>query len=596
MTTSIEAGTDAPTVVSPDEGRQGRPSGARPRWLRRPTWSGIGTLLAVAVLLLLVGVPVWSILENSFRNGTPFAPGSFTLSHFAEFAQDAVYREALLNTIVIAAIALVTAVPLGFLLAWLAARTDVPLQRVMQIGNVIPYLFPTFIGAIGWAYLAQPGSGLLNIMLRSLDPPAGPFNVYTRPAIGVILGVFLAPITYLICSGALSNMNAQMEEAASTFGLSHWRALRGITMPLMKPALVSSAVLTVALTMEDFGVPQILGTPAHIQVLMTQIYAQQVYSQPTFGPSGVAALLMLVIAGLLGAYYRRSTRMSRRFATVTGKSSRPARLALGKWRYPALSFWIFYFLVATILPFGTLAYVSLRPYPGLGTKLTWSNYTTVLHDTTMLRSIHNSVIYTSIGAVIAMLLAVAVALIVSRRKRSVVARTVDTLSVLPLAIPGVVLGLAVVDFWVSVPLEVYGTAVIVIIVFVTRYFPLGQRAVMSALTQTSPDLEEAAKVSGSRPAVAFCKVTVPLMGKSLLAAFILIWILMFREVVAVIFVNSYGHELLSVMVLEEWTQGQFTDTAALAMIEALIAIVAMAILLVINRGLSGSRSSIGGDL
>jgi len=560
----------------------------------RPSWPGGATLLVLALVLVLAGIPIWSILENAFRNGTPYAPGGFTFDHVIQFFTGSIYQAALLNTAIVALVSLVVAVPLGFLLAWLAARTDVPGRRLMQIGNVVPYLFPTFLGAIGWAYLAQPRTGLLNVVLGFINAPNGPFDVNSQGGIGVVMGIFLAPITYLICSGALSSMNGQLEEAGHVFGFSQAKTLFRITIPMMRPAIVASAVLTVALSLEDFGVPQILGTPAHISVLMTQVYAQQVYSSPSFGPSGVIALLMLIVAALLGAYYRRSTRQSARYATITGKATRPTVLHLGVWRYPALIAWIVYFLISCVLPFGTLLYISLRPFPGLGLALTTANYTTVLGDPTVQRSIGNSLLYSTIGAVVAVLLGLGISVIVLRRRPTLITRALDTIAVVPLTIPGVILGLSLVDFWSGSSLPVYGTVLMVIIIMVTRYFPLGQRTIMSSFTQLSGDLESAANVAGAPPLKAFAQITLPLIRNSLLAAFMLVWVLMFREIAAVLFVNSYGHELLSVMVLQDWSQGQFTWAAALAMVEAVVALLGLGLFALLSRGLTQRNALTGG--
>ncbi|MEX2533954.1 MAG: iron ABC transporter permease [Trueperaceae bacterium] len=516
---------------------------------------------------MLVGVPLSAIIQSAFREGSPFEPGALTLDHVWSFITTERYRAAAANTLIISVVAVAVAAFFGFTIGWLVERTDVPFRAPIRTVTLVPYFFPTFIGALGWVFLGSPGSGLLNVLLRSMNPPFGPFDVNSIYMVGVILGLYLSPLAFILSGSVISNMDAAMEEAASASGAPTLLVIRKIVMPLMAPGIIAAAVLVFIMALQNFGVPVLLAQPAGNQVLVTQLYTEQAFGVPRYGPGGVIALLLvLALAGLQVLYYKE-TAMSQKFVTVTGKVSRPNTIRLGIARWPVFVTWLAYATLVVFLPFGVLFYMSLRPIQTFGGPLTLDNYARIFNDPVLLRALGNSFSYATIGSVLTILFAL---LLVWLNTRADVgfARILDGLATVPIAMPGIVLGTALLWFWVAQPLPVYGTAVIIILVYVTNFLPIAQRNLSAVMLQVSPELEEAALTSGASPARTFASVTFPLLRTGILSSWLLVWLSMFREMSAVIIVYSIGHELLSTTLLQLWQDGDSLTASAIAMVMA----------------------------
>lgn len=535
-------------------------------------WPALIAGASLLALIVLVGVPMSAIVQSAFREGSPFSPGPFTLANVQAFFTNPRYLRAAQNTAVISGIAVLVAAAIGFSIGWLVERTDLPFRRMVRTVTLVPYFFPTFIGALGWVFLGSPGAGLFNVWLRPLDPPFGPINVNTVYMVGAILGLYLSPLAYILSGSVIANMDAAMEEAAAAAGARVTTVIRRIILPLMAPGIIAASILVFIQAMQNFGVPVLLAQPAGIQVLVTQLYTEQAFGVPRYGPGGVAALvLVLTLAGLQLLYYRE-TAMSQRFITVTGKVSRPNTIRLGPAKWLLFAAWGAYVLFVILLPFGVLLYMSLRPIQTFGGPLTFANYARVFADPVLLRAFLNSIIYSLVGSAIAIGFALVLVWLQARSKLRI-ARLLDALATVPIAIPGIVLGTALMWFWVAQPLPVYGTATIIILVFVTNFLPIAQRNLSAVMLQVSPELEEAAAVSGASPLRAFMTVSLPLLRTGIIAAWLLVWLSMFREMSAVIIVYSIGNELLATALLQMWQDGDSLTASAIAMLMAACSLV-----------------------
>jgi len=549
----------------------------------RSRWMYLIFIITLIFVSYLVFGPISMVVKGSFFTGSPWDVGNFTLQHFADVFTEGKYIKAFYNTLEIGFIAVLIAGILGFAFSWLVSRSDVPCKALIRTANYVPLVFPTFLGAIGWGLLARPRVGLFNVFLVDYFPPNGPFNIYSVKMIGVILGLYLVPVAYTLLTATMTNMDSSMEDSARISGASTITMIRTVTFPLMKPAVLASLIYVFIMAVENFGVAMILGRPVRINVLLTQLYVEQVYSTPTFGGGSVIALLLLLSLTAMSSLYYKTTQASYKYVTVTGKSTRRTLVHLGKFRYVAFSVWVVYFLMCIVLPFGAIVYMSFLPYPDIrAAQYTLSNYGTVFNMPTLLRAVYNSFAGVSFTAVIALIFAVIITLLV-HKTRIPFRKSLDFIASIPISIPGIIMGMGLLFFWVGKNVGVYGSIWIVIICLFTHYLPLSVRTVSNSMLQVSSELEEASLVLGAGEGQTMFYILAPLLRKSLVVGFLLIWLYMFRQMGAVAMVYSFGSEMLPVAVMQQWDAGKYNLTAALATIQATIAMVIVSIYLRLTR-------------
>jgi iron(III) transport system permease protein len=303
---------------------------------------------------------------------------------------------------------------------------------------------------------------------------------------------------------------------------------------------------------------------------------------PDYGQAGAYAMSLLVLTSAGVFWHSRLARRGRAFQTVTGKGFRPRPIELGRWRRPATGLILAYFVFAVVAPMLILIYASTQKFyavPSLHTltHMTAHNYSYTFSNPGTLDALKNSLLLGFGSATVVMLfMAVAAWLVVRTRLRG--RWMVDNLAFLPLVIPGLVLGVALLFVYLRFPIPVYGTLWILFIAYLTRYMPYGMRYATSSMYQISTELEESAQTSGAGWAQTFRRVVLPLLVPGLLAGWIYILTVSVRELSSSILLYSPGNEVLSIRIWEEYQNGQFTELAALGvvMVVALVALVAVA--------------------
>ena len=317
---------------------------------------------------------------------------------------------------------------------------------------------------------------------------------------------------------------------------------------------------------ESFEIPALVGLPGDIRVLTTSIYLDAQKLPPKYGSAGAfSVLLMLVVAATLYFYFR-ITREGDRFHTVTGKGYRPKLINLGRWRYLTASALVFYSVVLLVLPFLIILWASLLPYymqPSIEAmaKFTVKNYITALHFPKVTDAIKNSILLGLGSASAVMLLTLFASWLLVRTKMR--GRwLLDLLTTLPLLFPGIVMGLAILRFYLFVPIPVYGTLWILLIAFVTRYIPYGIRYTHSALLQLHKELEEASYVSGASWFNSMHRIVVPLITPSFLGGWVFIFLLSAKELSMSVLLVSPQTPVVSVAIFELWENAQVGELAA----------------------------------
>jgi iron(III) transport system permease protein len=452
-------------------------------------------------------------------------------------------------------------------------------------------LMPSFALALGWILLLGPNAGTVNVLLRqalTLETSRGPLNIYTMGGMVFVSGVIAVPSMWLLLLGLFRNFDPRLEEAAATSGAGRWQVLKRVTVPLMLPGILAVLVYFSIILIEVFEVPLAIGTTAEIPVLSVKIYlltsrAEEGYH---YGAAATFGLVTLVLGGLLMVGYLRAVRVSAKFAVVSGKGYRPRLVRLGPWKYFALAGVMVYFLVAVILPTLILVWASLLRYyvpfsPDRFHLVSLHNYRLIFGRDDFMTALQNTLITSCVAATVSMLLAAVIAWYLVRRP-GLLARVLGVISFMPLAIPNVIIALALLLLYTGTPL--YGTLAVMILAFVTRYLAFTTRVMHAAQLQIDKVLEEAALVAGAGRVLTFVKINLRVLLPALLNGWLWVVAHAVRDFAVPLFLATSGTLLLANLIWGQWELGSMP--MASAYIVVLIGIVAA--LVFVGRGRLGA--------
>lgn len=568
---------------------------ARGPWrfpVRLRTFFGLERIViggAIGALAILVVLPLSSLLISSVRG-----EDGWTLEHFTEALSGRLYLQALYNSLILGAWTGLFSVLIGLPMAWAVSRTNVPGKRLITLTANLSYLSPPFLTAIAFVYLFSPNAGLLNQLLRDvLGLPWLVFNVFSMPGLVLVTVLHTFPFVFLLASSALQSVDASYEEAAQILGAGRLRTALSITAPLVAPAILSGTLLAFVNAIALFGSQAIIGLPGRIVTLPTRIYSLFDYP-PQYGLASALSLLFVVIT--LGALYLQRSFLARRsYITLAGKGSRPQLVNLGPGRWVLFGLCVLVFVVAIVLPYAALLAVSFSKSWGLDfwRGLTFANYHFILfeYDATR-RAIVNSLGLAIIAASVVVLLGAAVAWIDLRTKVPG-RRLLDYAALVPLGLPGIVMAVALIQFWLAMPVALYGTLAILFLAYVGRYIPLGVRAANGALRQVDGSLEESARILGASWGHTAREITLPLIRPGLLAGWLLVFVPVIQELSASILLFSSSSMTLAVAVYNLYETGYTEPVAALAVINTLIIGAAMWLATWLGRGRATGSIQVG---
>ncbi len=544
------------------------------------------------ILALLVLTPLATLFLGSFSadRHTAFTT-DMTFGNYLTVFSSARYMTALWNTIVIGFGATILATIIGVALAWFVARTDMPMRWLVHGGVLAPFFLSPFIGALAWGLLLSPKIGLINQALALVG--LGPFNVYSIGGIIWVMGLYYAPYVYMFVQSALYNVDSSLEEAGYMSGLTPFQVVTRISIPLVAPAILSGMLLTFVAAAGQFGVPALLGAPNRINVLTTYIYDLTHITPSRFNVASTLSMLLLVIA-CAGVWLQNRILKGRSYTTVAGKSSRPKILKLGAARWPSFAFSIAFLFCSSALPVLVLLYVSLVPYYSGSisfSSMTLHNYIDIFTTNQVAqRAIVNTLIVSMGTATVAVIIGVIVSWI-QLRTHSWYRTAVDLALVLPVAVPALVLGLAILGTWIYVPLPVYGTTWLLFVGYLTGYLPFAVRSISSVHRQIDPSLEEAGSMVGASWLNTLRHITIPLLKPGIAAGWTLLFIIFVRELAISILLYAPGGEVLSVLMYNRWAEGDYNALSAMAMVQVVMMTV---IIFAISRFFKISISKVAG--
>ena len=469
-------------------------------------------------------------------------------------------------------------VVIGLPMAWAVGRTDVPAKRFVHLTAVVAYITPPYLTAIAFVNLFGPNAGLVNRFMReTLGLPALTFNVFSMAGLVLVTVLHTFPFVYLLAASALESVDASMEESAQVLGAGRWRTAALITAPLVAPAILSGALIAFVNAIALFGSQAIIGLPGRVYTLPTRIYALFDHP-PQYGLASAMSLIFVAITVAALALQRRWL-ARRSYVTVGGKGNCQELVSLGPTRWAVFAFCAAVFVLAVLAPYVTLSAVSLSKSWGLQfwQNLTLANYRFILfeYDVTR-RAIWNSLLLASAAATAAVLLGSLIGWIdlrTSLRGR----KLLDYASLIPLGLPGIVVAVALIQFWLRLPLPIYGTLLIILLAYTGRYIPLGVRASSAAFRQIDPALEETARVTGAGWLRTFGAVTLPLARPGLFAGWLLVFVPALQELSASILLFSSESITLAVAVYNLYETGYLEAVAALAIVTMVITTLAVVV-------------------
>jgi len=532
-------------------------------------------------VLYLAGVPLLMLLYGSIRSAPIGEPGAtYTIQNYVKAYFDKEFYLLLLNSVYYALGTCTLTFLIGTFLAWVSERTNTPFKKLFVVMSLIPFIIPGILSTISWILLLSPKIGLINIVVRDLlGLNSAPFNVYSMWGMIWAESIHLYPLVFLLMSAAFRNMDTSLEEAALASGSSTFQTFWHVTLPLMRPAMFSLLLINFVRGIEAFEVPALIGVPAKISVFTTKIFLAIHQFPSDFGLAGAYAVTLLAISSVGVLLYGKLTRKEERYATVTGKGYRPRVIDLGSWKYLTLGISFLIFLLAVILPVFVLLWSSFIPYYGvpsreLMAKMTWANYQYIINYPLALTAFKNS-FYLSVGSATLVMLLTSVIAWITVKTRLPGRALLDNMTFIPIAMPGIVLGVSLIWVYLTLPIPIYGTIWVLLLAYLTKFMPYGIRAASASMIQINKELEEASLTAGGTWFQTFRKVVLPLLMPGFTAGWIYISIIALRELSTSILLYSYNSTVLSIMAFDLWEGGQYTSVCALGVLMVLL-LIAMA--------------------
>ncbi len=553
---------------------------------RRISLTWVIQAAAVLILLYLVSVPLFMNLVTAFRGppeSLPLDPGTFfTFDNFKSIYQFPRVLTIFRDTFAFALGSVALAFVFGFTLAFLVERTDMPFKTVVYVTALTPLMMPTIVVVLAWMFMLGNSGGLINVLIRTVLhlPGTGPFDVFSLYGMIIIQGASLIPLAFLFSSSALKGMAPSFEEASAASGAFFLTTLRRVTLPVLRPHLLSLLILMFILSIETFEVPALVGVGAQRQVFATEIYwsLNPSIGLPQYGEAASLALTFLAIAYFLFFEYSRQMRDAARFATVTGKGFRPRQIELGRWKAAAFAFVAVIGLVQVVFPIVVLLMASfmnrfvvpfLQPLP----PLTLHAYRDVLTDPRFLAAIPNTIFVAGTSAFIVSTVSSAIAWLVGRSSFPG-RKLLDFIASSSVTVPSVVVAFSFLIFYLSIVdwLPVYGTIWILVLVFSYR-MTVGYRINLAAITQLSRELEEASEASGAAWPTTFRRIVIPLIMPSFVASFLLVFFLGFRDATLPLIIGSRDTPMLTPLIWEHIRVGELGPAAAESVISLIIMLI-----------------------
>lgn len=543
-------------------------------WAR---WIWPGCLLAI--LGVLVIYPLAMLMTGASTNINPTVGGwgldAFTVENYLEVVTNPNVHRAMVNSLIASLGGALLAVAIGLFFAWVVARTDTPLKSMIELAGMLPLFVPPLVAAFAWSLLGSPSTGIINVLLEGgkLDWRV---NFYSLGGIIFVFGVYYAPYVYMFTAASLKQMDPALEEASAISGVGPFGTMLRVTLPLIAPAILSGGLLAFVVMLGIYGIPAILATPARETFLTTYIFALVSWSPPLYNKAAAVSTLLVAVTALC-VYVQHRLLAGRSFVTVAGKSFKPRQLNLGPWRYVTLAFALAYLFVVVVAPSAALLIAALRKFlfiPTVASLFDLSQYSLThfknLFDNPLtLRSIGNGLKVGFAAAFVGGALSFAIGYTI-HRSRTPGRALIDYLTTIPIAVPGLVIGVAYLWAWVHLPGGLFGTIWILALAFVARFLPDTVKALSSSLMQVHRELEEASVICGHGLLSTIRRIVLPLTWPGVLSGMVLLFVLSIRELGSSLFLYTSDSIIMSVLLLDFFEGGNIGVTAAFSVFQSVL--------------------------
>ena len=546
---------------------------------RRGAIAGVWVVLLLAILGFLVVYPVLTLLLGALTDTNPVVEGlslrHLSVANFLTVVANPNVADALANTLLACGGGTAIAVVIGLLFSWIVVRTNTPFRGFIAATSILPLFAPPLVAGVAWSILGSPKTGLINTAFKwaGLDWHV---DFYSMSGLVFVFGIYYAPYVYMFTSSALRNMDPSLEEAAEISGASAFATLFSVTFPLIMPAIVSGMLLSFIVMLGIYGVPAVLGAPANINVLTTYIFKLTNWSPPLYNTAAAVAIILMVVTGAL-VFLQQKVLSGRSYTTVAGKAFRPRTLDLGRWRWFTFSLGLIYLLIVVVLPMLALIVAAFRKFMFIRDiaslfdlrQYSLVHFNAIFDNPLTIRSIYNAVVVGLITAVVGGALAFAIGYTV-HRTHVPGRRLIDLIATLPVAIPGLVIGVAYLWAWIGIPGGLYGTIWILALAFIARFMPDTVKALSTSFLQIHRELEEAAWVCGKGMLTTIASIVLPLARPGVIASMTLLFVLAIRELGSSLFLYTSNTMVMSVLLLDYYEGGNIGKTAAFSLVQTVL--------------------------
>jgi len=529
---------------------------------------GMIGFLSVLVLIPLVKMVseslTWSVSDQRLVRG--IVPGDFTLFHWHRVLisplRRAMFVKPLINSIITSLGASLVALIIGLSLAWLVTRTDIPGSKFIGLFGIVPFLVPSWVLANAWLvfFKNQAIGGYPGILasITGVQPPD--WIAYGALPTIICLGIHYSSFSFLLASAALDTIDVQLEESGEVLGASRYYILRRVTFPIILPAIISAFVLTFSRALGNFGTPYFLGAPIGYRTMATQLYSNVMNGM--YGDAWVIGILLISFSSILVYFSGQINKASKRFQTISGKSSMRRRTSLGRSKWVIFSIVLIFITLVMVGPTILFGWQSLMLRAG---DYSIHNVTThfwigksdpsiaegesgILRQPIILRALANTVKLGIFSALFASILGVLLGYGIIKGKGSWLAKIADQLSFIPYIMPAIAVGAAYVAMfghsWGPIP-ALYGTFALLVLGMMVKNLPFASRTGISTMVQIGQELEEAGAVAGGSWLYCFRRIIAPLAAGGFVAGLIMSVVIAMKDLDLVVLLASPGTEVLS---------------------------------------------------
>lgn len=498
--------------------------------------------------------------------------GTLTLYHWQKMFVSGItsqktFYEPFVNTMVVAFLSCVMAIIVGGFFAWTVTRTNIRAKGFISTVFVFPYIMPAWTLAMAWLNFFRNsrigGAPGLFTVLTGIE--TANWFAYGLFPIVIVQGLHYAPFAYILIGGILRNMDANLEEAAMLLHASRWQITTKITLPIVKPALLSTFLLVFSSTMSAFAVPAFLGSPVRYQVLTTQMFRTLNGMNPGYGY--IMALVMIIIGVGILMLNQWITGRRKSYTTITGKSSNISLFNLRKWRTPLTVILITILMMIAILPLFSFAIESFIMAPG---DYSFSNFTTefwigegradiansepgILRNPSIWLGLTNSLKLSIIISLIAGTVGILAGYSIAKRRGSRLATCVNNLTFFPYLMPSMAFGAIFLSMFAVrrgfIP-ALYGSFWLLVIVGSVKYLPFASRSGINAMLQLSGEIEEAGTIMGIGWFKRMTRIIIPIQKATFISGYLLPFISCMRELSLFILLVSPSTRILTTLLFQ----------------------------------------------